>query len=318
MLKPSSIEVHPTETCNYNCLFCPNVHLRNNFSHIEKLTINKKILFNIIDDCETIGVKRISFSGGGEPLLNLYVPKAINYARKKGIFTKLVTNGYYLNRIKNFENINDLRISINACDKETFKIVCGFDGFDTVIANLKQLFNHASKNNFPNTSLSYQITSKNCTNLEKIIEIGEKYKIGSILFEFPYSVQENLRCNNQEDILNKIENISQEKTNTRIIFSRESISYCKNFDKCAVPFHKITISGSGKVFPCCQTADYLGEKYRQFALGEITPQRSLFDILSDKKTLEIINSMDISTCPECIPSELRINNDFNKKLDLVA
>ena len=101
-------------------------------------------MWSSIDMLKAAEVQGLIFTGGGEPLTNENTPKAIKYAKEKGLSVGLFTNGYLLDsKITEYLLSGDhmpdfIRISINAGTRETYQVIhgCNPDGFDTVLNNL--------------------------------------------------------------------------------------------------------------------------------------------------------------------------------------
>ncbi len=83
---PESINLHITKSCNYHCKFCFA-----KYSFMQKeLTLNQWL--GIIDEIASNGCKKVNFAGG-EPTLVPFLPDLIEYAKKKGLFVSIISNG---------------------------------------------------------------------------------------------------------------------------------------------------------------------------------------------------------------------------------
>jgi MoaA/NifB/PqqE/SkfB family radical SAM enzyme len=75
-----------THRCNLRCRFCR--------IHEEKFAeLDTAGMCRVIDVLDRLGIAVLSVSGGGEPLLRKDVPEILNYAGRKGLYTKLTSNG---------------------------------------------------------------------------------------------------------------------------------------------------------------------------------------------------------------------------------
>lgn len=122
---PIHIRIKPTNVCNHNCWYCAYKvdHLQLGQDMVERDFIPLDKMMEIIDDCKDMGVKAITFSGGGEPFTYRYFKETI----KKLIENKLpfasLTNGSKLNgEIAELfaYNATWLRISIDGYDDESY------------------------------------------------------------------------------------------------------------------------------------------------------------------------------------------------------
>ena len=82
----------------------------------------------------------IHFSGGGEPLLNPWLSKALPWIAQMDQVIKvaLSTNGILLTP-EIAQHVDYLRVSIDAGTREHYERVSGVDAFDKVVANLKAI-----------------------------------------------------------------------------------------------------------------------------------------------------------------------------------
>ena len=108
---PVHVEIIISDLCNHDCFFCAyrlSGYTSNEMFQIEPgqtrvaRNPNRKILtnkvFEIIDDCEKMGVKAIQFTGGGEPTVHPDFVRIVSYAQDAGFDTSLVTNGNTLHK----------------------------------------------------------------------------------------------------------------------------------------------------------------------------------------------------------------------------
>jgi len=320
---PFKLEIHVHEDCFCNCLFCINKEWRNqkNKKELEQANLDGNVLEKIVSEAKELNINSISFSGGGEPLLNPNTLQAIKKANSLGLSTKLVTNGVLLDE-KAFGILLDcshLRVSISAASEEKFQEVQNSD----IKITLKELFdkvkNFIEKRNKLGKKvevwLSYQIIKNNSTEIEKFVTLAENAGVDGILFEFPYCVRKELMCSEEEAKNAKKtiqETAEKHKNELKISFSEETLDYLENnekrFSHCLAPYFKLTIASNGHIFPCCQMADQGGSNHRQYSLGRLDQKTGLKKILTSENAKEKVREINPKECPDCIPSELKINN----------
>ncbi len=103
-----------TPKCNMDCQFCFGPKKGDS-------GITEKQGIKIIDEAVSGGIKKIVFTGG-EPLLCSFVFKLLKYAKDKGMFVILHTNGLLLNwdKIKILEKIVDqINLPLDGYDEKT-------------------------------------------------------------------------------------------------------------------------------------------------------------------------------------------------------
>jgi radical S-adenosyl methionine domain-containing protein 2 len=86
-----NVSWHITDRCNYNCKFCFRP------KHGREVSLEKAK--KVVDKLARAGLTKISFAGG-EPLLWKGMLELIEYTKKKGIVTMLITNGELLDSKK--------------------------------------------------------------------------------------------------------------------------------------------------------------------------------------------------------------------------
>ena len=124
---PLCIRIKPTNKCNHQCFYCsydPNVDDANVLSigfHQED-EIPREKMMEILSDLKEMGVKAVTFSGGGEPLIYPHILETLKKVLDYGIDLSIITNGQLLSgeRAELLGNARWVRISSDACDAETF------------------------------------------------------------------------------------------------------------------------------------------------------------------------------------------------------
>lgn len=95
---PVHIRIKPTNACNHDCWFCAYRvdHLTLGETMRERDSLPEAKWFEIIDDVISMGVKAVTFSGGGEPLIYKHLARGINKLGEGGVKVATLTNGRYL------------------------------------------------------------------------------------------------------------------------------------------------------------------------------------------------------------------------------
>ncbi len=124
---PICVRVKPTNRCDHNCFYCsynPEAEKVNILSQEFKRNdeIPREKMMEILDDFKEIGVKAITFSGGGEPLVYSHIIDTFKKVIENGIELSIITNGQKLNgeRAELLKDAKWVRISLDACRKESF------------------------------------------------------------------------------------------------------------------------------------------------------------------------------------------------------
>lgn len=95
ILAPIHIRIKPTNMCNHRCSYCAyrNDDMQLGKDMVIKDFISKNKVLEIIDDISEMGVKAVTFSGGGEPLFYPYIIDALRKLKDTKIKFAALTNG---------------------------------------------------------------------------------------------------------------------------------------------------------------------------------------------------------------------------------
>lgn len=183
-----------TYRCNSKCGFCK---IWKDDKLKEKQDATFKDASRNIDDLKKIGVNTIDFTGG-EPLLNKELPDILSYAKEKGFFVKLSTNGLLYP-----EKADELRgfpsriyISFDTMNPEEYKKIRGVDGFSKVLESIE-----VAKKINQEICLFYTVTNENIGNISGIVEFCKKNKVTLYVHPcFQYFGNEELNSKNIKQI----------------------------------------------------------------------------------------------------------------------
>ncbi|MFH1358697.1 MAG: radical SAM protein [archaeon] len=127
IIAPVCVRIKPTNKCNHRCFYCsydPNAETQNVLSHgfNQNDEIPREKMMEILDDFKEIGVKALTFSGGGEPLIYPHIVETLRKTLDNRIDLSIITNGQMLNGeiAELLAKAKWVRISLDACNEETF------------------------------------------------------------------------------------------------------------------------------------------------------------------------------------------------------
>jgi len=140
---PVHIRLKPTNVCNHNCYFCAyrtdDLDLGGDMNLKDRLPTEK--MAEIVEDIVSMGVKAVTFTGGGEPLLYPTIVETVEQLAAGGVKVSALTNASQL-RGKRAEvlarHATWVRVSIDGWDGPSYAEYRGVDEdeFGKVIANL--------------------------------------------------------------------------------------------------------------------------------------------------------------------------------------
>jgi len=207
----------------------------------------------LIGDLKDIGVKSITFTGGGEPLMNPNFNEMAEEAYKLGFELGLITNGISLNDLSNFDVFKFIRISLDAATRETYRALKGNDDFDRVVENIRCM---------PlcydvDVGISFVVCELNSHEVDKIQILAEELPVEYLQLKPIYGTN-----------LPKIDAF-----NSTIITDRHKIS---NHLPCYIAGLVGVATADGKVWYCCQKRGV-----EDFCLGNLD-QHSFAEIWQDR------------------------------------
>src|SRR5580704_14281259 len=133
---PVCIYLEVTNRCNLLCETCPRT-----FEDLEPPADMSWQLFTSIID-QVPEVARVVLHGVGEPMLVKSLPRMIRYLKERGIYVLFNTNGTLLAPRKRREiietGLDELRVSLDAAEAESFLRVRGKDMFHRIVRNLTE------------------------------------------------------------------------------------------------------------------------------------------------------------------------------------
>lgn len=141
-IAPIYIRIKPTNYCNHKCYYCSyadsDLGLRDSVSRQDQIPWEK--MQEILDDLADMGVKAVTFSGGGEPLVYPYIIETMQKILDAGIDLSIITNGQLLKdeRAEVLANAKWVRISLDSANAKTYSKVrqLPLEAFDEVCGNI--------------------------------------------------------------------------------------------------------------------------------------------------------------------------------------
>lgn len=95
VVAPVHIRIKPINRCNHKCWYC--AYRADNLQLGEDMDLNSAIptakMFEIVEDIVDMGVKAVTFTGGGEPLLYKSLPEVIERLAAGGVRIGCLSNG---------------------------------------------------------------------------------------------------------------------------------------------------------------------------------------------------------------------------------
>ena len=131
-------EIDPTNACNHKCPGCAGGTRRG----IGADTLSLKEMRSCLRQIKELGGKAVTFTGGGEPLLNKSLGAAIDYAYHLSLNVGLVTNGTRAKVVgitRSLACCTWIRISLDAGSPEMHRKTHGTKDYYAILDNIEML-----------------------------------------------------------------------------------------------------------------------------------------------------------------------------------
>ncbi len=173
---PVHVRIKPINACNHRCFYCC---YRNDDLYLGQLMNEKDIIprdkmKEIVRDLAASGVKAVTFTGGGEPLIYPHISETVEGLYNNNIKVAALTNGGMLkNEVAEVfsKAASWVRISIDSTDGKTLEKSRGVNRaeFDKIINNIKSF--SAMKNSDCELGINFIITQYNASDVFDFIAL---------------------------------------------------------------------------------------------------------------------------------------------------
>jgi len=224
---PKTILVEIGNLCNHRCVFCAYSKMTRPHAHIDL-----ELLKRLLKEGYSLGARELGLYSSAEPFATPHLEQVILEAKNYGYkYIFVTTNGSLANekRIKDCMDfgLDSLKFSINAGNREAYKIIHGQDHFDRVLKNL--LF---------------------------VNEYRKQLKRPFYLAVSSVAIEESGFCNKES--FKELKNIIDPIVDEHAIFDAYNqngqmigLAPSKVTAPCTLPFHRVHISAEGYLRACC-------------------------------------------------------------------
>jgi len=229
----------------------------------------KKIIDEVLPE-------NINVSGLGEPFLNPEIFEMIEYSKLKGAAVNCASNftlvGNKIDRIFD-SGIDQIKISIDSSEPDTYAKIRGKDLYGTLRENIKRLNQRKRQNEYnkPSLRFNYALQKDNLGQLVDTIKLAYELKVQGVYIQYlEYFGREdrkkdlvgNLSEQNLKRILLEADKVAKAKgiaTNINIwlrdfdlLFNKmlPENQFIPNHKKCYFPWFSSWIDADGSVRPC--------------------------------------------------------------------
>lgn len=316
---PISVEIDVSNTCPHDCPFCSfGTSKSNGYRQQNWVTFPAPRMLTLLEELADCGVKSVTFTGGGEPLVHKQAAAIFEKATEQKLEWGLVTNGFLLRGSVAgvvAKNAKFVRVSLDAGSAETHHFTHGLpDGqyqFDRILENIRETRDLASASNRIDRltiGASFCVMDQNWKEIyaaaKAVKDHGGDYL--EVRPTFPTEWRndgwgkalspehyEGLRVEllharlHLEDAAFKIIGLSDRFEN---VFADVPI---KDYAKCRIGDLTTVIGADGRGWHCCVQR---GQNY--FSYGSFLTQ-SFRSVWASRQRQDLIEGIDLGKCPRC-------------------
>lgn len=265
---PLKLDIENVSRCNFRCIMCQV----SDFPREGRAgDMSLEDFRQLID--EQYGLVEIKLQGMGEPTLagdTLY--EMVRYARSKHIWVRTITNASLLHVNDNYKKMidsgaNEIQISIDSANKETYESIRHGSYFERVVENCKLINSYAESKNTHPTKMWVVVQRSNIGELNELVEFAHEIGFKSLVFSLELQdwgqdgwqeITEKLSVGNQmtreiaEDLIRQ-----GNGHDLKVSFWRAATKYSTSDVKtlCPWPFERSYVSSEMRIVPCCMIAN---------------------------------------------------------------
>jgi MoaA/NifB/PqqE/SkfB family radical SAM enzyme len=288
--EPVCLYLEVTNRCNLLCETCPRT-----FEELEPPgDMSWELFTSIIDQIPNIS--RVVLHGVGEPMMVRNLPRMVRYLKDRGTYVLFNTNGTLLNEKKGRElaeaGLDELRVSLDAADAPTFKLVRGKDFFGRIVRNVRAFAEMQQREGLTRPRLSLWLTGLKETidqlpdfvrlshsmgvmevHLQRLTFLPEGQGLAreqSALFE-QLDENEIARIREAEAVAAELGMSFDGSGATEPGTSVRRAADDKPWSLCRRPWSLMYFTAHGRAIPCC-IAPFSMRGYDAFTLGDATKE----------------------------------------------
>ena len=319
---PVCLYLEVTNRCNLLCTTCPRT-----YAELEPPADMSWELFTRIVD-QTKDLARAVLHGVGEPMLVRNLPQMVRYLKGRGVYVLFNTNGTVLNE-KNGRalidaGLDELRVSLDASNAQSYLKVRGKDYFRRILRNVKafRAMQDREGHRRPNVSAWLTGLRETIKELPEFVRIANEIGINEVylqrlvffdkgaigmarpdqaLFE-RMEAEETVHLRAAEELARSLgmtfsaSGAAMEPGSSLVRKSKEN-----PWSLCRRPWTVMYFTANGRALPCC-IAPFSQHGYENYTLGDAT-QENLRDIWNGERyrkfRSELLSAAPPTACANC-------------------
>lgn len=235
--KPTQIYIEPTNHCNLKCVMCP---------HHDGLTRAKGFMdigfyHSLIDQISQWGVRQVSLFYGGESFLHKEIFEMIDYAKWRGLYTRIHTNGLVLDQAACekiiISGLDELSFSVDGLSKASYEAFRSPGKYERAISCVRTFLTAKQESQQgPKTLIQCILLDETPVGMlqARAEDAFKGLPYDQIVFRLPHSWAGTVP-------------VTRPNSKTKL-----DIEYKYEYSPCPQPWDRLIVGWDGMVFPCCQ------------------------------------------------------------------
>lgn len=300
-LIPKQVFIDPTGACFNKCKRCIS---RNEemTPRIRDLKLSIHEMLSIFDDVTELGIQRVQFTGGGDPLAHPKIKTALKYLRGRGIHfgvtssLNLEIDNVLLDLLLSTRGISKYPLGVSgistsvwASNPKRYAHIHGVgeECFNRVVNNIRTLINGGTS-----VYIAYVLMPENAKDVYPTISLANDLKCTKFwMIKAYHPLRERLLTNLQ--VKEVEEQLSRAKKDFEILIDTSSLylDYSRKQRQryCSYTLFRAHVGADALVYPC-----WIHKYHPEFSYGDLRKQR-LKDILTSEKRIKALTSLECRT-----------------------
>jgi MoaA/NifB/PqqE/SkfB family radical SAM enzyme len=318
--EPVCLYLETTNRCNLLCGTCPRT-----FDELESPADMSWALFTRIVD-QLPRVDRVVLHGVGEPMMVKALPRMVRYLKARGSYVLFNTNGTLLTLRKGRElieaGLDELRVSLDAAEPQTFMRVRGKDMFERIVRNVGAFTQLQRAEGIARPAVSLWLTGLKETidQLPDFVRLASRLGVAEVYLQrLVYFAEGQSLANARSSLFERLDGDEARSLDEAAALARSlGISFNASgatepgtslkrgttdqpWSLCRRPWSLMYFTAHGRAIPCC-IAPFSQRGYDGFTLGDAT-QESLRQIWNGPRYQEfraaLLSDRPPRACASC-------------------
>lgn len=289
---PVCLYLETTNRCNLLCTTCPRT-----YEELEPpADLSWDLFTRIVDQLPTLS--RAVLHGVGEPMLVKDLAAMVRYLKDRGVYVLFNTNGTVLNerngRALIDAGLDELRVSLDASTRESFKVVRGKDYFNRILRNVRAFRDLQIREAREKPRVSAWLTGlrETIAELPAFVEVAASIGVSEVHLQRLVYFETNSigMARPNQALFDKLEAVEAAHLRAAAALAKSlgltftasgaawepGVSLERKEDKnpwslCRRPWTLMYFTANGRALPCC-IAPFSQRGYEHYTLGDATKQ----------------------------------------------